>query len=271
MALFERVVRLRLQAKCGEQAAGLFPDGAVRPGASFDPVWNGEAIFHDVFEHWHEGIGFFKGPNALNLGGEMVASGALYYFQANLGVERFCGDNAGVVAETAVFRNTRDLLIEAWTHGMKACRPPSICPKYGLILRSGVPPQHPTPPSSNLEGVLAAYWSGVEDHAKTVSLHAVPRSAQVFRDSVTSARVNDLHRWGWHEASRSVPSVDGNGDRLTAFIRFWNRFCTTYAAEDLVNKYCAVSFHIYHDNGPVTIDATFEANDGSTKPVSEWY
>lgn len=270
MPRYERSVLLGFRSGTGGGTAGLHPVNADQYGAAFDPVWGGEAIFHDVFEHWQEGEQYFDGPLAMNLGGEMAASGSLYYYHADLGIQRFGGANQDVTAETAVNRNTRDLLLEAWTDGMRICRPPSISPRHGLILRSGVPAQAPPDPPSQLDAVLERYWQGIEAHAATVEHRPVPKEVLEFRDSVTRERVFDLHRWGWHEAQRMVPLVSGNRDRLDAFIDFWNRYCATHAADELMDAHQGIRFSIRHDGGVVGIDAGLVDRVGAVTPVPGW-
>ena len=67
---------------------GVSPLYTANSEIGFDPIWDGEFIFHDVFEHSHEGKKYFRGSHFLNIGGEMVASGALYYFLEDLEIEQ---------------------------------------------------------------------------------------------------------------------------------------------------------------------------------------
>jgi hypothetical protein len=53
---------------------------------TFDPFWSPEGIFHDIFEHWFEGLlPRFTGKKMFSVYGEMVATGAQCYFY-HLGV-----------------------------------------------------------------------------------------------------------------------------------------------------------------------------------------
>src|SRR4051794_4205956 len=54
----------------------------------FNAGWGKVMIFHDVFEHWFEKRHkYFKGDYAMNIAGEMVAMGAMWYFFNELGID----------------------------------------------------------------------------------------------------------------------------------------------------------------------------------------
>ncbi len=55
----------------------------------FDPFYEAAGIFHDVFEHYFEGTGYFKDDGFCNLFGEMVATGHKFYITNMLGVDCF--------------------------------------------------------------------------------------------------------------------------------------------------------------------------------------
>jgi hypothetical protein len=271
MVEYERSVLLSFHAAVGDRPAGVFPVKAGLRAAAFDPVWNGEAIFHDVFEHWHEGEPpYFNGQRALNLSGEMAASGALYYYYSDLGLQRFGGSNSSVTAATAVFRNTRELLLEAWTDGMRARRPTSICPNHGLVLRSDIPPQVPPSMTSQLDAVLEEYWQAIE--AQSAAQCSIPVTSEValFRESVTRGRIFDLHRWGWHEARRGVPLLNENRDRLSAFIVYWNQFCDKNSADQLMDRYRTIRVNIRHAGGPIRIEMALVNHAGLSTLMPGW-
>jgi hypothetical protein len=253
----------------GKYITGLRPTWIADSGADFDPVWAGDSIFHDVFEESH-GEPYFEGALAFNLGAEMAAMGALYYYQQDLGIQRFRGQYADVEAATAVIGNTRDLLLNAWTDGMQAVMPRSICSESGLLLRSEVPDQQPVDPPSLLDAVVEAYWTGVEAYTRSAQVPPASELVERFRESVTKERIFNLHRWGWHEAKRKVPLLPVNRDACNHFIDFWTHFCQTHSAEELQLKYRGILFNVEHEGGPIRVDAKWIDMGGATHVVPGW-
>jgi hypothetical protein len=253
----------------GKYIAGLRPTWIAESGADFDPVWAGDSIFHDVFEESH-GEPHFEGALTFNLGAEMAAMGALYYYQQDLGVQRFRGQYADVDAATAVLGNTRDLLLNAWTFGMQAVMPRSICSDYGVLLRSEVPDQPPVDPPSLLDSVVEEYWNGVEAYLRSTKAPPASESVTLFRESVTRERIFNLHRWGWHEARRKVPFLPANRDACNRFIDFWTDFCQTHDAEELMQAYKGILFNVEHEGGSIRIDSDWIDTAGDAHPVPGW-
>lgn len=84
-------VELRLARDNGwnYESAGLLPTAAYA-NSTFDPFWSPEGIFHDIFEHWFEGIlPRFSGTRMFSIYGEMVASAIKCYFYSRLSVDAF--------------------------------------------------------------------------------------------------------------------------------------------------------------------------------------
>lgn len=57
--------------------------------APFAAFVSPEGLFHDVFEHYFEGFGYFSGPKANSIYGEMVATAHKYYIFNELGFNMF--------------------------------------------------------------------------------------------------------------------------------------------------------------------------------------
>ena len=51
----------------------------------FNAFWGDMGLFHDVFEHAHEHSRFYSGEYAMNIGGELAAMGALWYYRDEMG------------------------------------------------------------------------------------------------------------------------------------------------------------------------------------------
>ena len=66
---------------------GVTHEDTFADNSPFNAMWSGTMFFHDVFEHWHEyQHKHFLGKNAMNVGGEMAAMGAMYYYINELGI-----------------------------------------------------------------------------------------------------------------------------------------------------------------------------------------
>src|SRR5690606_27490276 len=70
-----REVRLQFFCDPAHGEWGLAHENTIEPqGDGFNAFWSGTTgIFHDVFEHAHEHTGYFQGPYAMNIGGEIAA------------------------------------------------------------------------------------------------------------------------------------------------------------------------------------------------------
>ena len=81
-----RCVRMKFFQDSDNGEWGLTHDDTQSGDECFNAFWSATGIFHDVFEHAHEHSKYFRGEAALNVGGEMAAMGAMYYFIHRLGL-----------------------------------------------------------------------------------------------------------------------------------------------------------------------------------------
>jgi hypothetical protein len=201
---------------------GIAPAQAVCEGHAFDPAWSSELIFHDVFEHSHEGIAPFTGKYAMNIAGEMAASGAMYYFIEDLKLTRFPYSKSSATGLEAMTQNTLDLISEALSRDNSDWAPKTLSPRNSDKLLCNVPEQALIPSSSNLENDLIRYWQKYVDVSEKSYRNS---TALGLRDSISFKKIANLHRWGWWEAKRQIPPSQGNIDALARFIDAWEWAC----------------------------------------------
>lgn len=240
---------------------------------AFNAFWDGEGIFHDVFEHDHEHSEFFRGKYAQNIGGEMAAMGALFYFAEDLQVRRFPAREErgwGYTAASEVARNTTFSYVEdGILNGSGGTG--------GSCLLSNVPPQPPVPEEEScFESWLDEYVSKVEKlrprKNRSYDNKDERRYGWYYKNSCTPEKIRDLHRWGYYRARRDFPEngvywCDGNTAKLNEFIRYWNRFCKINSAEDMATFFKTMTFYVYRKGDGLSWMCVMRSTEGKDIPV----
>lgn len=208
----------------------------------FDAFWDGFLFFHDVFEHAHEKTNkYFMGDYAMNVGGEMTAMGAMWYYYNVLSVSnRLRGSNYYRPSER-MKQTTLSEVKEALYSGY--CR-------FGNTLLSNVPKQKPVN-DSDLEYEIADFWKQVKETPVSDNLDEVEFATE-YKESVTFRKIADLHRYGFRMAERLVPDNWDNCQTLNNFIDYWGEFCTRNRAEDLNGYFSEMTFYIYKENDRIS-------------------
>lgn len=227
-------------------------------GDGFNAFWDGTGIFHDVFEHAHEHSEHFRGSAAMNVGGEMAAMGAFWYFMECLYVPNRI-HNSYHSHSTLAIGSTFDMVQEAVEYGYT---------RFGDRLVCEVPAQA-ADEESYLEGVIDEYISKVAALEPGKSLHPSERDqldyCKAYKDSCTRDAIANLHRWGYNEARRIVPhdACNRNSGTCYEFIRFWQNFCKSNPAEDLQALYRGITFRLYRTGEILSWNAQFNPEIGS--------
>lgn len=220
---------------------------------AFDPFWDGEGLFHDVFEHAHEGSEFFRGEYKQNVGGEMAAMGFLFYFCEDLGVNRFPRRGFWSTHTDVAINTTWGYVQEGMEYGYA---------RGGNQLRSNVPRQEAEEYfTEDLDYLVELYWKKVKASTRRPEDRAERIYANAYRRSVTKRKILDLHRWGYYEARRLFPRNHENAGTLTEFIRFWNTFCKENKAEEMAEVFSGIDFYLYRTGDFVTWMSTLVAHD----------
>lgn len=240
----------------------------------FNAFWDGRGLQHDVFEHAHEFTSpYFRGDYAMNVGGEMAAMGALWYYFDTLGLhERQFPGQIHWMGDT-MRRGTEDMVKETLNEG--------YC-QFGYTLESNVPRQRPTD-NSELEAQLDLYWDNVKGYkgrerprgaVGRLFKEEIDREAEfisVYRKSLTKRKIQDLHRWGYRMAEKLVPNTYENRETLAGFIAFWDAFCKRNKAEELAALYRGLIVKLFRDGETVSWEAYLVTQDGGEVKVTEHF
>ena len=235
---------------------GVAHSNAVDRG--FNAFWSGVGIFHDVFEHHHEDTHkYFKGDYAFNVAGEMMASGAMYYYSNELGVynrrlDSFKGWERSVVESG--YDSWVDLLNGYGGYG-----------DFGLTLESRIPYQRP----------VGSFDSYIEDGwLQLQSYEPIDRDEQQdYNDaldckaSITKRKFFDLYRYGFRYAQRFVPDNYENQATLSEFINFWNDITKKVDAETLYSFVDSIQFNISKAKSIVSVKAYLVLRSGTKKRI----
>jgi hypothetical protein len=204
----------------------------------FNAFWGGVGILHDVFEHWFENKHkYFLGNNAQNVGGEIAAMGACYYYAYELGAQ--CR-NSNYDNRGSIMRSTTGEIFEAISSGW--CH-------YGHTLECGVPYQEPT--TECFEQFINEYYKSILPKRNSAIRSKVDTDeanyGKEYAKSVTLSKVQRLYRWGFRMAERLIPDTSDNCYMLDAFCKYLNIFCKNNSAEDLATKYKYMTVKLYKD------------------------
>lgn len=212
-------------------------------GNGFNAFWDGRGLFHDVFEHAHELTDkHFFGQSAMNIGGEIVAMGSLWYYYHACGMSRRLDNpffNYQTIApDDNVLRSTLDMMSESISEGYS---------NFGDTLESSLPRQAECE-DSTIEWLAEEHFNRVQaiTPGRLDADHGNP--GQTYKDSVTLEKLQNLYRYGYKIAKKLAPSgLYRNGDEMTEFVTFWNEFCKKNKAETLATLYRSLVFKIYRD------------------------
>lgn len=232
----------------------------INNDSGFNAFWDGMGLFHDIWEHAHEYKDkHFRGEYAMNVGGEMAAMGAMWYYVDEMGISSRLRQNSIYSPGDMMRQTTQYMIQEAIQDGNS---------NFGDRLLSNVPRQSETN-NSELECQLEEFWHEaskyqprlVETSQESWVASEIAR-ADEYKKSVTKEKVEDLHRYGYRMAEKLTENNYDNRRMLYRFIDFWNSFCKSHPAEDLAKYLRGIEFSIYRDGESVQWKAKFIPMDG---------
>lgn len=234
---------------------GLTHEDTIDPNNSFNAFWNGIGIFHDVFEHSHEYTKYFRGDYAMNIGGEMAAMGAMWYYFEVLGMYNRLDTNG------YSFRSPGESMRETTLSLVKESVYYGYC-NYGSTLESNVPKQRPVD-NSELEYQIAEFWRDIKDsHYKDSKENEQEmESANEYKQSVSFRKIADLHRYGFRMAARLIPDTDHNRNILTEFMEYWDNLCKDNKAEEMAQMFRGLTIKLYKDGDEISWKGIFHSAD----------
>lgn len=224
-------------------------------GRSFNAIWTGPMIFHDVFEHSHEfSHKYFKGDYALNIGGEMTAMGAMWYYYNRLNIHNRDINPTSMYSMAEKMKHTTLDDVKEAIGGY---------PRYGYTLESCVPRQKPVE-DGELEYQIEDFWKEVKEYNSHYSKsdgEQEREDGRNYRKSVTFGKIANLHRYGYRMAERLVPDNYENQRTLYTFICYWNDLCKNYQPEVLAHVFRQIVFKVYRSKDNISWEAIFKTSD----------
>lgn len=220
---------------------------------SFNAFWGGIGIFHDVFEHSHEYTNkYFRGDYAMNIGGEMAAMGAMWYYIDTLGVWNRLGNRPSIYTHSQSMRlTTQDMIVDAVKYG-------NI--QYGSTLESNVPKQKPVD-NWTLESEIEEYWHEVKKLKPETDYEQEREDCERYKESLSFRKIADLHRYGYRMAEKMVPDTLENRNTLCDFLSFFEEFCANNDAKELATFFNGMEVKLYKDSeGNITWKAVLIGN-----------
>lgn len=174
----------------------------------FNPFYEPSGIFHDVFEHYFEGTGCFKGEGFCNVFGEMVATAHKYYITNQIGINPFMYRYGSPIDYT--FRVDTEYMIKEYfrkddyldynVEGMK------------------IPYQKPEP---HIEYVIRDYINEIKNKSDSESL------------SYVCKQLRNAYRLGYKMARKMYRNEGKVYSMFYEFLTFWNTFMKTNEASSL--------------------------------------
>lgn len=190
----------------------------------FNAFWGADGVFHDVFEHYFEGIHpYFSGKAELTLWGEMAASGhAIAYrnigidsFQYRKGFNRrdFTADTMGYLQE-AVYECKQEKTLEPY---MEYSIDKSLCKV----------PYQKDPDCSELHHWVNEYLYYVDKERDSEN-----SLTSKFIRKVSKSCIKRCYYWGYKRAMKIISSdINNSYNVLQEFLETWNTICKSEPRE----------------------------------------
>jgi len=254
----KHIVRLEFFRDDVTGSYGLAHEKTIGLNESFNAFWSGIGIFHDVFEHWFENNHkYFQDDYAMNIGGEISAMGAMWYYYGVLGVinrRGFIFKNHFVNMSELMVSTIENLCVDAICYGYT---------NYGKTIESNVPRQKKVN-DYTFESQITELWARFESAQVDTNEEQERECAIEFKKSITYSKIANLYRWGYKMASKLVPDNDENCELINNFIEFWDKFCKRNDAESMSKMFNGVEFVVKKNRHNVlSWVATFEGKDGA--------
>ena len=201
---------------------GLAPKGTINHDNGFNAFWGADGIFHDVFEHYVEGIHpYFSHNGFMTIWGEMCASGhALAY--RNLGINNFryrSNPNRDFTADT--IGEVQEVLYE-----LGRGQEPYFF-RFDMSKETCLVPYQPCPRNSyELGTTIREYRAQLESYAEEKDVN--PRKA------IWMPGIDRNYIYGWKRAQKIIGrDWEHSYQVLDDFLTRWHKFTTRNSAEHL--------------------------------------
>ncbi len=217
---------------------GITPTNTIDPDESFNAFWNGVGIFHDVFEHNFEHMHYFQKQYAMNIGGEIAAMGAMWYYMREVCVWNrntwSSSDPTSTQTKAHIIHRILSFIEPAIQEGWFT---------FGDRLESNVPPHRRIDGDINFLGDFL--YSQIQQLTVETKNESKERS-ELYKKSFTLQKIKNLFHWGYTMAKKLVPLSTHNTAVLYRFVDKWEHFTKENPAQQLNDFFEGITFRIYH-------------------------
>ena len=215
----------------------------------FNAFWDGRGFHHECMEHAHEHSAPFTGDAAMNIGGEIAAMGAMFYFIDALYVTKRLFNS---------FRSPSAITIDGTIGLIQEAIEDGHMP-FGdtLVSNVGEIKEKEEGEFSEIDLISEDYFRQVKGFKPDYRGDEKYAADEImlrerFRASVTLEKIKNLHRWGYRSAQEFAPINYENGHILNEFISFWDKFTKENDAEKLANYFRGITFYFFQkENGSI--------------------
>lgn len=232
---------------------GLVPINTINQDRSFNPFWGADGIFHDVFEHYTEGIiPYYSGKGFMTLWGEMCASGhALAY--TNIGINNFryrgysrrdfCIDTFSYI-EDYIYEKVQDSYSDPYM-------------KFDGTIETCLLPYQKPSNNYNLENIICIYYDQLD---KIIKDKKFSYNGFFWKPGITRN-----YRYGYKLAQKIIGRDEVHSyDVLDNFLEKWNRITKLdpkyLTIEDSEFGLYAIKFIVENKNKLKITTSLIEAN-----------
>lgn len=200
---------------------------------SFDSIWTSHMLFHDVFEHAHDGKHkYFRDNASFNVGGEVAAMGAYLYFTDVLGVYKRC-DNLNISTVKAAIATTMHLMTENIETGIFQYGDEMVCNVPYQRKRHDVIEETAELHYSMIKNIIPGHRLFENEYEDKKEFEDHLKSCEVYKKSITLSKLQRLYRWGAAHAERHIHDNSSNVDKMNWFIEYWEDFFKNHNATNM--------------------------------------
>lgn len=201
---YEVILKYAVDDATGEY--GLVPVKTLNAPTPFNSFWSPEGVFHDVFEHYFEGVNkYYNGEGFLQLWGEMCASAhAFAYYE--LGLESF---------RYRKYRPQRDFTIDTFASLQEAMSEPDYYTDYGAQKETCLVPYQ------TLNKELWSVEAVVEEYKEKVLKKVKYNNPYVWIPGIARN-----YFYGFKQAQKIIGKDPMDSlEKMDEFLINWNKIC----------------------------------------------
>lgn len=207
---------------------GFAPIKTINQERSFNAFWSASGIFHDVFEHYMEGIlPYYSGKGFMTLWGEMAASAhGLAY--ADIGIEAFKHRRGYKLG-------SRDYTIDTYQIIQEAIYDKKENPQDCVYIEyEGTKETCLVPHQKELDWDGCQVMDTIQSYEGSIDVYAKDKGVD-YRDIIWKPGIRRNYIYGWKLAQKIIgKDVNHSYQVLDQFLEDWNDICVMFNVETLM-------------------------------------